>query len=212
MKALRAYWVAILLVVASFVVVVALYGRMPDPVPTHWNVRGEADGFTAKPWGPFLLPLLGAGVTALLMGLPKIAPKDGRIERFGRVYRVIVAAEAAFLCLLTLLASLAAIGVALDMTNTICAGAGVLFTVLGNLLGKVTRNYFVGIRTPWTLANEEVWLRTHRFAAKTFVLGGLFTVAGALFGHGFAALMIGAVGAALAPAVHSYVVYKRIVG
>jgi uncharacterized membrane protein len=212
MKALREHAVAVLFVIASFAVVFVLYDRMPDPVPTHWNAHGVANGFTPKPWGPFIGPLIGAALTAVLIGLPAIAPKDGRLERFGRAYRLIVAAMAGFILFVTMLTSLAAIGVELETTNLICAGVGVLFTILGNVMGKVTRNYFVGIRTPWTLANDEVWLRTHRLGAKLFVLGGLVAVAGALFGHGFGALMVGVAGATLVPVVYSYVIYRRIVG
>ncbi|HVY48792.1 MAG TPA: SdpI family protein [Minicystis sp.] len=212
MKLLRQHKYALLFVVLSFAVVLALYGKMPDPVPTHWNARGEVDGWMAKPWGALLTPLVSAGVTALLVALPRLAPKETSLDRFARVYGVIVAAIAAFLLLVTSLTSLYAVGVHVAMTNAICAGAGALFAVLGNFFGKVTRNFFVGIRTPWTLSNDEVWLRTHRLGGKLFVGAGLVTVAASLLGHGLAALLAGAAIAAIVPAAYSYVVYRRIVG
>ena len=96
--------------------------------------------------------------------------------------------------------------------TAIFAGMGVLFIVIGNLLGKVTRNFFVGIRTPWTLASEEVWYRTHRLAGKLFVAAGLFMVVASLAGLRLWPLFVSLGVAALVPVVYSYVIYRRIEG
>ena len=85
-----------------------------------------------------------------------------------------------------------------------------LFVVLGNVLGKVTKNFFVGIRTPWTLASDEVWLRTHRLGGRVFVLAGLAVVLSGLAGGGVAPLLVAVFTAAFVPIVYSYIIYRRL--
>jgi uncharacterized membrane protein len=99
-----------------------------------------------------------------------------------------------------------------DMVRGIEAGIGLLLAVVGNFLGKVTRNFFVGIRTPWTLASEEVWMRTHRLGGRLFVLAGLAMFALALAGGGPIAMIVVVGAAALVSVVASYFIYRRIEG
>lgn len=212
MKITRTNLMSMALVVAAFIVAAVFYDRLPDPVPTHWNARGVADGFTPKPWGPFLLPLTMLVVFALLFVLPHISPRGYRIERFQGVFETSQAAILAFLFLVTLLALLAGIGAPVPMDRAICAAMGLLFVVLGNLMGKLTKNFFVGIRTPWTLASDEVWLRTHRLGGKVFVLAGLGLLVSGLVGGGTVAVLVAIAVAAGIPVVYSYVIYRRIEG
>jgi uncharacterized membrane protein len=210
MKILRENLLALLLVLASFALPGALYGRMPDPVPTHWNLRGIADGFTPKPWGPFVMPLTAAGLLGLLMALRALAPREMPVERFARVYTVLTAVVVAFLALFTALTSLAAIGVAVNMSRALGLGTGLLFVVLGNFMGKLTRNFFIGIRTPWTLVSDEVWLKTHRLGGKLFVAAGVVTVVAAVMGAGLEVMLAAVLAAALVSAVYSYLVYRKL--
>jgi uncharacterized membrane protein len=210
MKILRENLLALLLVLACFALAGALYGRMPDPVPTHWNLRGVADGFTPKPWGPFLMPLTAAGLLGLLMALRALAPREMPVERFARVYTVLTAVVVAFLALVTALTALAAVGVAVNMSRALGLGTGLLFVVLGNFMGKLTRNFFVGIRTPWTLVSDEVWLKTHRLGGKLFVAAGVVTVVAAFTGAGLGVMLAAVLAAALVSAVYSYLVYRKL--
>jgi|SRR5580700_3756570 uncharacterized membrane protein len=210
MKILRENLLALILVLAGFALTAALYGQMPDPVPTHWNLRGVADGFTPKPWGPFLMPLTNAGVLGLMLGLRAFAPREMPVERFARVYTVLTAAVVAFLALVEALTSLAALGVAVNMSRALGLGTGLLFVVLGNFMGKLTRNFFVGIRTPWTLVSDEVWLRTHRLGGKLFVAAGVVTLAAAFTDAGLHVMLAAVLTAALVSAVYSYVVYRKL--
>ena len=133
-----------------------------------------------------------------------------RILSFGRVYDFLHTATLAFLLFVTVLALRAASGEHVPVLQATCVGIGLLLIVTGNFLGKVRRNFFVGIRTPWTLANEEVWLRTHRLGGKTFVLGGVLMLASVGVGASVGLCSLVAVVAALVPAVYSYVVYRRL--
>ena len=104
----------------------------------------------------------------------------------------------------------AALGRSVDMTRAIIGGVCLLFALLGNVLGKVRRNFYIGIRTPWTIANETVWNATHRLGGKLFFLCGLVGFVLALLRAPF--WLVGgilAAGAAV-PVIYSLVLYKKL--
>lgn len=212
MKISRANILSLTLVVLSFMLATIMYARLPDLIPTHWNARGQVNGFTPKPWGPFVLPLLMLGVYLLLVVIPRISPRGYRVERFQGAFEITQSAVIAFLFLVNTLVLFAGIGVPVPMHRAVNAALGLLFVLLGNFMGKFTRNFFAGIRTPWTLASDEVWLRTHRLGGKLLVLAGIVVfVSGLLGGGGVWAL--GAIGIAVGiPVVYSYILYRRIEG
>ncbi len=210
MKLSRTHLLSSGFIVLSFVMTAVLYNRLPEWVPTHWNARGDANGFMPKPWGPFLLPLTMAFTYGLLVVLPRISPQGYRMDRFKAVFELMQASILAFLFLLTVLALLAGIGVAVPMNRAVSAGVGLLLIVLGNFLGKVTKNFFVGIRTPWTLASDEVWLRTHRLGGKLFVLGGTVIFVSALLSASLVPLVLVVTVTIAILVVYSYAVYRRI--
>ena len=212
MKLHRGEILALALVLVAFVVTGALYSRLPERIPSHWNIRGEVDSYSSKPFGPFVLPVVMAGLALIFLALPAVSPRGFRFDRFRGVWGVLQSAILGLLLLVHTLVLLSAMGRPVDMTRGIEAGIGLLLAVVGNLFGKLTRNFFVGIRTPWTLASEEVWLRTHRLAGKLFVLAGLAMFALALAGAGLVSMMLVVGAAALVSVVASYVFYRRIEG
>ena len=212
MRNLRREILSLILLAAAFGFPAALYSRLPAKYPTHWNFQGRPDGFTEKPWGPFVVPLVMTGLYLLLLVLPRISPKGYRFESFLGVWEIVRTAILAFLFLIHVLVLLAATGVQVEMERAIAAAMGLLFVVLGNYMGKLTRNFFIGIRTPWTLASEEVWLRTHRVGGKLFVAAGLVFFICALAGGSLLPGIAAVIGAALASIVYSYSLYRRIEG
>jgi uncharacterized membrane protein len=208
MKRRTTHAVTLGLVALSFAVTAALYHRLPDPVPVHWDVTGTADGFAPKPWGPFLLPLVAAGAHSIL----RLAARRADVGRLGRAWAIIQVAIAGFLFIVNGLVLLAGLGAPVAMDRALAIGLGLLFVVLGNYLGKLTRNPVVGIRTPWTMASDEVWLRTQRLGGKVLVLTGLAFVVAALLGAGIVAVLAGTIAAAAVPVIYSYVLYRRIGG
>lgn len=200
------------LTAAAFVLAAAFYSRLPDLVPTHWSERGVADGFTPKPWGPFVGPLLMAGVYALFLVIPAVSPRNYRIGPFARVFDILQCSIVGFLFVVNALVLLAGSGAHVDIGRALTIATGVLFTILGNFMGKVTRNFFIGIRTPWTLASDEVWFRTHRLGAKLLVLGGIVTIGGGLAGGGPVWIVAPTIVVAIVTVGYSYVVYRKIEG
>lgn len=209
MKYLKDNLVGILFTLAAFAVVALSYAQMPERVPTHWNYQGVADGFMSKPWGPFFMPLMMVGLLVFFNVVRAVSPKSASIEAFGRVYSILVSALFAFFFVLTVAATLAGTGAPVNMSKVVMISVGALFVVLGNFMGKVTRNYFIGIRTPWTLEDEEVWHRTHRLGGKVFVVAGLATILVVLLDLAVLALPI-VLAMAAVPVIYSYLVHRRL--
>ncbi len=212
MKLNRGEILGLVLVVAAILMSAVLSPRLPDAMPSHWNLQGQPDGFVHKPFGPFIAPSVMAGVLLVFLALPAISPRGFRFDAFRRVWAILEASILGVIFLFHTLILLAAMGKPVDMTRGTETGMGLLLVVLGNFMGKLTRNFFVGIRTPWTLASEEVWLRTHRLGGKLFVLAGLVIFFSGLLGVGWipAAVALGA--AALVSVVYSYFLYRRLEG
>jgi uncharacterized membrane protein len=198
------------LVLSSFAAVAILYQRLPDIVPVHWGLSGEANRFAPKPWGPFIGPIMSAALFTIFLTLPYISPKGFRIEPFSRVYRIIQLTVQIFLFVLLLAQLLTGIGFAVPIRRVAMASTGVFIIVLGNLMGKVRRNFFVGIRTPWTLGNDEVWSRTHRLGGWLMVLAGFVFAMAGLMGRGFLIGVAVLASAAILPVIYSYVVSRHV--
>ena len=212
MKLGRGEVLGLVFVVASFLVAIALYSRLPDPVPTHWNASLKANGWTPKPWGALLPAIILAVSLVLFLVLPRISPRGFRFETFGRTWQIIEAAILGALFLVTSVSLLAAAGARIPVDRLIAAAIGLLLMILGNFMGKLTRNFFVGIRTPWTIASEEVWLRTHQLGGKLFVLAGALLLIAGLMGFGLVAAFVAVGAAAIVSVVYSYVLYRKIKG
>lgn len=185
----------------AFALTAALYPRLPDPMPIHFDWAGRADGFLAKPLGPFLLPGLGLATYALTAAV---------VGRGPRALPVVPLATAAFFLFLVVVTLRAALGHAAELPRLTVAGVSLFLAVVGNYVGKLRRNRWVGIRTPWTLRDDEVWARTHRVAGWLLVAGGALSCAIALAG-GALGVALAPVGLALAvPAAASFLIYRRV--
>jgi uncharacterized membrane protein len=210
MRTLREYRAALVFVALAVIAPLLVYSRLPDRVPIHWNYQGQIDGWMPKPWGAFLLPIVAVVVTTIVIIAPRLSPKGFEMTPFARVYPTIVAAIAGVQFYVTALILAAALGASIAMDRQALAITGVLFVVLGNYLPKVTKNFFVGIRTPWTLADNGVWERTHRMAGPVFVAGGLFLIVTGLVSNIPAVADLAAIGLVIAiPVVYSCVTWRR---
>jgi uncharacterized membrane protein len=210
MKSRKYYLVALLVTALVAMADVWAYPRLPETIATHWNLHGVANGWGPK-WVLFLVgPALMVFLMLLMRALPWLSPKNFEVDTFRVTYlqiMVILVCVAGYLQLVLVWVGL---GHPMNVGRAVVGGVCLLFMLLGNLMAKVRRNFYVGIRTPWTLANERVWNATHRFGAKTMVVGGLagllLTAAG-FYGWPVLAVLLAGI---LAPAVYSLVVYKRM--
>ncbi len=185
---------------------------LPEMIPTHWNIHGEVNDYIAKPWGVYMLPLISTAVSLLLLILPKISPKGFRLDAALRVYYLITLVMALFLLGLMLLMFNAALNKSFDMNVWLMAGMGGMFIIIGNFLSKVPKNFFLGIRTPWTLASDEVWYKTHRMGAWVFIISGLAIMISALAGLSMNIILVVVGFMALVPILYSLYLYKHLEG
>lgn len=205
--------IVVLLVLAAIAFSAVWHPRLPETVPTHWNARGEADGFGPRWKLTVLMPGMMVMMTLLLHFLPQLGPFRKNIESFRPTYGRIVVVAMVFLLALNVITVLKAEGRDIPMNRIIPVGIGLLLAVLGNWFGKLRRNFYIGIRTPWTIANDEVWERTHRLGGRLFVVYGLLLVLAGLTTPGWASavwLVAGLAVIALWVTIYSLVVYRRV--
>ncbi|NLN17082.1 MAG: SdpI family protein [Firmicutes bacterium] len=200
----------VILILAAFVVGALLYPQLPAKVPYHWNIRGEVDGYANPFWGAFGLPLLALGVYILMGLLPRIDPKRENYPRFRGAYRLIRSSIISFLLLMQALILMVSVGREVNVSLIIQLGVSLLFILLGTTMPKLAFNYFVGIRTPWTLADEEVWRKTHELSGKLWIGAGFGGLLSALLPPpaNFIGFMAFLIGASLASIVYSYLAYR----
>lgn len=208
-KSVAAMW---LLALVPLLLVAVFYARLPDQVPLHWGFDGAINGYGSKNelW---LLAAMGPGMALLFQFLPRLDPKRRSYERFQKYYVATALVIEAFMAVTVgvMLAEILRPGI-LSIGRVISALVGLLFLFLGNLMGKVKPNFFMGIRTPWTLSDPDVWNRTHRLGGGLFFLAGLATAVSAVLLPErvlFWVVLAGALAAALIPMVMSYVWYRR---
>lgn len=187
------------------------YPRLPATVTTHWNLKGEPDGYSSRLLAAVLLPLFLAVLPLIFRVLPRIDPKGENYAKFSDAYWLIVNSILVFLAGVHVVVLLNAMGAAVDINVVVGVGVGLLLMVMGNYLGKVQPNWFMGIRTPWTLASEKVWRKTNRTAGWLFVLAGVL-IAVTAFIPTLPITMVMGVAIAIAaiiPVVQSYILWKK---
>ncbi len=170
-------WLEVILLVAPFVALIIYWNDLPPRVPIHWDLRGQINGWAAKTPGILILPLTALGVAALLRVLPWFDPKLRRSAGSeGRMAGVLPIVRIACLVLLD---AIFFVQIATSLGRSIAGGRIILtcllvfFVVMGNYLGNLRPNYFVGIRTPWTLEHPETWRATHRLGGRLMFFGAL---------------------------------------
>lgn len=212
MKFTRSLMVSAIFILVAAGVAAWLYPHLPAAVPSRWNAHGQVDGYMPRFWGAAMPVLMILGLAILMVVLPLVSPRRFAITPFGRVYVFVMLVIQAFVLVIGVTVLLAGAGYAVPVPLVVMLAVGVLFMVLGNYMGKLRKNFFVGIRTPWTLASDAVWERTHRLGGWAFMLAGLVLIAGALVGAATWAVMAAVVIAAGIPAGYSFVIYRRLEG
>lgn len=203
-----------ILVVINLVLGLWAYPRLPERVPSHWNAAGEVNGYSGPFTGAFLFPLILLGVYLLFWVLPRIDPKRVNYTQMGRVFWIIGTTLTLFMSVLYWGTIGVSLGYLENLPRWSFSGIGILFVVIGNYFGKIKFNYTMGIRTPWTLASEEVWYKTHRFAGPIWIVGGIIILFIGFLPAAFTApLFIGVILAlTVLPMGYSYLVFRKCSG
>jgi uncharacterized membrane protein len=210
-KAMKWFVFSIAVVVMSFVVGLAFYNVMPEQMIGHWNAEGAVDGYTSRFVGLFLVPIMSAVFLALFYLILKIDPLRKNIEKFRKEYEVFVFLLVLFMFYVNAMVITANLGLVFDFIAFLAPAMGVLFFYAGVLLERSKRNWFVGIRTPWTMSSDEVWHDTHKIGGKLFKLSGILSVLGIFFGKfAFWFIIVPVILSAVYLVIYSYVCYKKI--
>jgi uncharacterized membrane protein len=170
-------YLPLLFIALTLLISALVYDRLPDRVPSHWNSSGEVDGYSSRELGAFLLPLVALGIWALLRVIPRIDPRRENYEKFQGTYDLLIAGAVGFMCFMHLGILGFTLGLPIAVDRVIFGCAALLLILLGNLLPRARPNWFVGIRTPWTLSNDRVWERTHRVGGYAVAVAGVVMLA-----------------------------------
>lgn len=211
-KTFRKEWPIWLLMLGILILAIYIYPHLPEKVPTHWNLQGQVNQYSSRSFGAFFAPLLNISLYLLLLVTPLIDPKRNNYIRFAGAYTLFRWALVLFMSGLYVVTILVALGHPVNIGLLVKGAVAVLFILIGNMLGQLRFNYFVGIRTPWTLANEAVWRLTHRLGSRIWVAGGLVCLAAAFINAPWGSyIFFGALAViVLVPVVYSYLVFARI--
>jgi len=210
MKLRKAEWLMLGFVLLAFALAAYFYPRLPERLASHWNASGEVDGYMSKGWGLFMLPVVLALMALIFMAIPRIDPRKTNIEKFRGYFEGFV-----ILMMLVMFAIFAMIllwnhGVQVSPNLFMPVILGPVFFYLGVLCEKSKPNWFIGIRTPWTLSNERVWEKTHRVGGKLFKIAGVLTLLGIFFKKwSFLFVVLPVLAAVLFAVVYSYVAYQK---
>jgi len=212
-ETLKREWYILLLLMIPFGVSIYLWGSLPEEVPIHFDASGVADDWGPKWINAFLLPSIGVAVYALLVSLPLIDPKK-RINSSQKPIAAIRLIMSVFMVVIYSFVMAKTVNQELSLIIYVQVAVGLLILLIGNYMNSVKPNYFVGVRTPWTLENEEVWKKTHSFTAKLWTLGGLFMIIVPFLSNITELIWVIIVGLVLVlsliPIVYSYLINKKL--
>ena len=208
MKLIRFAIIAGLII--TFTLTIAMYPTVPDRVVSHWNAAGQADGYSSKFWGLFLIPLIMTACVALFAVLPRIDPYKKNYEKFRDWYEGFILLFVLFMLAIQVQIILWSTGYQVSPNLTFPLLTGGLFIYIGFLLGHAEQNWFVGIRTPWTLSSATVWKKTHERGGKLFKIAGVVSCAGIVAGpYAPWFILVPVLAVAVYTVVYSYIEFQK---
>lgn len=198
------------LVVAMLLTGRAVYDQLPEQMPRHRNLQGQVDDYWSKLGGVLGIPLICLAMIVLFRFLPKIDPKKANYEKFGTVREIMQFVLISFMAYAYWISLLVTLHPEYPINPLMLGWLGILFIILGNYMGKIKHNFFVGVKTPRTIADETVWNKTHRLSWWLWVLGGLVLFAQAFILKYIAVtFIITMIIVVLVPMGYSYWLFKR---
>ena len=187
---------------------VLLWNRLPDQMPTHWNAAGEIDGYMAKPYAVFGLCGFLTAVHLLAVFVTGSDPKNPNVvKKVNQLVLWIVPAVGLFV---SVLMYFTAMGYPINVNVFTSFFTGILFIIVGNYMPKCRPNYTIGIKLPWTLADDDNWVKTHRMAGPVWMAGGVLIILSGILGDKAVFVLIPAtLIMVLIPSVYSYLLYRK---
>ena len=208
---MRSRWLGFGFAILAGLASIWAYPQLPERIATHWNFAGQPNGYSSRAFAAWFIPAMIALMALLFQILPKIDPKRGNYEKFGDAYWLLANVLPLFLLCVHIVLLANGLGYPAPVGRLIPVGVGLLFIVLGNYLPRIQPNWFMGVRTPWTMSSDTVWRQTHRTAGWVFVTAGFVMLGGAVLPRivYLPLLVVTIVLAPLIPIVQSYILWKR---
>lgn len=204
--------IVLILIIAAILAGILLWNRLPDQMASHWDVNDQVNGYMSKTWGVFMVPLMTLGMFLLFLVIPSIDPLKANIAKFREAFNLFIVLIMAFMLYIHGLSIAWNLGyTGFKMSTSMLPAMGFLFIFVGFMLRKAKRNFFIGIRTPWTLSSDTVWDKTHQLGSVLFMVSGVLAFIGGLFGGltAFWFLFAPLMGSTVFLLVYSYVLYQR---
>ena len=201
---------SISLIIISFTLSFLFFNQLPPLVATHWNFEGTADGFTPKEIGIFIIPLLTTSILLILYYIPNIDPLKTNIESFKKEYHAMILIFTIFMAYLHVVTLLLNLGFKLDIRQLIAIGFALIFYSIGILMKKTKRNFFIGVKTPWTLSSDTVWEKTHNQASKLFKASAILALIGLITPNlSLFFIIVPIIISSIFIIIYSYIEYKK---
>lgn len=201
---------ALSFVVIAFIISALFYSSLPNSIITHWGLMGNADGYTPKEMGLFIVPVLMIGLIILLYLVPKIDPLRKNIDEFRTEYHLLIAVISGFFLYLQIVIISLNLGLNFDIRQLLVPAFAVLIYSTGALIKKAKRNFFIGIRTPWTISSDIVWEKTHNKAGKLYKASAILCLIGLFIPEvAFFFMIVPLLLASLGVIIYSYIEYKK---
>jgi len=205
------YILSLVLIATAFAAGIYFYEQLPDPMPSHWNANGEVDDYMDKDIALFFMPGIALFMLGLFIVIPKLDPLKKNIEKFRGYYDWFILLMVAFLVYIYFVTIAWALGYQFSMNYAIMPPLAALFYYVGILCENSKRNWFIGVRTPWTLSSEIVWDRTNRLAGKLFkILAVVFIIGLLLPSEFFIYIIIAVIIIALCPVAYSFFEFQKL--
>ncbi|MEI7620000.1 MAG: SdpI family protein [Candidatus Falkowbacteria bacterium] len=204
--------VPLVFITATVATVLCFYNNLPEKVASHWNFAGQVDGWSSNTFHGIFFPLLIISLYALLLILPMVDPHKENYQKFLGTYHIFKGLIIATLFTVYLSATIFNLGYNINVGVIVATTIGIFMMIMGFYLRDIKENWFIGIKTPWTLSSTEVWEKTHKFGSWLFMFFGLVIIATP---HLPAALaiplfIIGILGVTLGTFLYSYIIFKKL--
>jgi len=205
-------WFPAIPIVAVLLLTAVVYGRLPDRLVTHWTFHGLPDGYSSRVTAAWLAPGVALLLWAVLRALPRIDPFRSNYAKFQATYDIIVSAVVTLVAVEHVVVLGYGLGWSMpDMKRLMTLGVGALMLLLGNVMPRVRRNWWIGVRTPWTLTSDAVWTKTHRAGGYLAAIAGVVIMASSLLSQDvrFVVLVVCIASVAIGSVTYSYFLWRE---
>ena len=199
------------LALVPFIISIVFYSRLPEQVATHWGSDNQVNGYSSRNMAAFGIPAFMLLMAVIVNVIPVIDPKRENIRRSKELMAIVRWFIVLLAVMVQLVIVLSAVGISINVGSVVSVPIALLFVVIGNYLPKCRQNYTLGIKLPWTLADEENWTRTHRLAGYVWMSGGILMMILGFF-HMEPLYFTVFLSMILIPGVYSYLIYRKKAG